>query len=80
MAQNPTKALASAEERIAALDRRITLSREAMDALQQKYGDKVYDLEGLVFSLRSALAKADQTQRASALDALRDEVEVIGAQ
>eukprot|EP00960_Hanusia_phi_P064374 765775-Hanusia_phi.AAC.1 len=48
----------TAEERIASLERRLQLSRDALKAEQAKHGEDAVDLEGLVFTLRSSLSRA----------------------
>ncbi len=45
------------EERVSALERRLALSREAIEQIQSDYGPNAGDLEKVVFALRSELGK-----------------------
>ena len=45
------------EERVSALERRLALSREAIEQIRSDYGPNAGDLEKVVFALRSELGK-----------------------
>ncbi len=49
------------EERVSALERRLALSREAIEQIQSDYGPNAGDLEKVVFALRSELGKVYRT-------------------